>query len=157
MRRAIVLLSILLAAGLFQAWFLAVSPSNFAARNSSGTLTDAYTEALAMGQSSLLIQPDAHSTWESRKFQILDASYFENRVYLCFGITPFAVLMVPWHRLTGTFLSQGACILILTQIGYLMYGCALWLVLRYDPRPTVGWPFPAGVFVTNLRRSTPPA
>ena len=156
MRRAIVLLSILLAAGLFQAWFLDVSPSNIAAKNSSGTLTDAYTEALAMGQSSLLIQPDAHSTWESRKFQILDASYFENRVYLCFGITPFAVLMVPWHRLTGTFLSQGACILILTQIGYLMYGCALWLVLRYDRRPKMDWLLAAGLLATIVGSSTWP-
>jgi hypothetical protein len=121
-----------LAVGLFQAWFLDLGPRNFAARQSTRLLADLYVEGLAKGHSYLSVTQDPHSTAESQKYQTMDVSYYGTRTYVYFGIVPFALLMVPWHFVTGTFMSQAACILILLQLGYLSCGCALFLLFMGD-------------------------
>ncbi len=121
-------------AGISQAWFLGLGPRSLASRQPNHSLTDLYVEGLAKGQSFLPVGPDPNPDWESQKFRILDASYYRTRVYLYFGIVPFVLLLLPWHVLTGTFLSQGACIFIFLQLGYLSYGWALCLIFKGDRR-----------------------
>jgi hypothetical protein len=145
MRRHLLLAVFLCVTAVFQAWFMDLSFVNIAPRHSRGTLTDLYVEGLAKGQSYLRVPTGGEASWESQKFHILDASYYRNRVYLYFGITPFAVLLVPWHLLTGTFLTDGACILIFCQIGYVFLGCSLLQIFREDRRARTDWLFAIGI------------
>ncbi len=154
MRRAIVIAVILLGVGFFQAWFLGLGPGNFAAHESSHSLTDLYVEGLAAGRSDLPVVPESGSTAPIEKYRILDASYYGNRVYLYFGIVPFALLLLPWHAFTGTFLAQGACILVFLQAGYLFYGFALFLALRGDRRLRTDLLLGAGLLVAIVGSGT---
>ncbi len=147
MRRYVFLAILLIAVALFQAWFMGLNVGNFDAHRTRGTLTDLYVEGLAKGQSSLPVPVSDRSTWENQKYRLLDASYYQGRVYLYFGITPFALVAVPWHLLMGTFLSDGACILVFSQMGYLFLGCSLLYIFKDDRRPFLDWLFAAGVSV----------
>jgi hypothetical protein len=140
-----IIAAVLLGVGIFQAWFLGLAPRNLSSRETTHSLTDVYVEGLAKGQSYLPVDQDPNSSWESQKYRILDASYYGKRVYLYFGIVPFVLLMLPWHALTGTFLSQGACIFAFLQAGYLAYAWALCLINRGDRRLRMDLLVAAGV------------
>jgi hypothetical protein len=148
MRRLSIFAAIIFATGFFQAWFMGINLSTIATKHSNGALCDAYTGALASGQSYLRVQPDGPLPPASHKYQILDASYYRDHVYLYFGITPFATLLVPWFKTTGTFLSESMCILVFEQIGYFMYGSALILIFRNDRRTKIDWIFAASLLTT---------
>jgi hypothetical protein len=154
MRRIAILGLIVVAAGFFQAWFMGLSPSSIATRHSNGGLYDAYTQALASEQSYLPAEPEGPSLLANRKYGILDASYYLDRIYIYFGLTPFAILAVPWYKVTGTFLSEGTCILVFEQVGYLMYGFSLIILVRHDRRSRMDYVLAAAFLTTIVASGT---
>ena len=74
-----------------------------------------------------------------RAESLIDASLYNNRYYLYFGIVPAALLLLPYHLLTGSDLSGNTAVLLLVVAGLMVY----WRVFedarrRYFPGiPTV--------------------
>jgi len=99
----------------------------------AGGLTQAYTTALAKGQAHLDATPDArllalpnpYDPRENTGYRLLDVSLYDSRYYLYFGIAPWAVLLVPWFKITGTHLSDAAAIWIFCAVGLFFYTLAL--------------------------------
>ncbi len=129
---------ILFAVAWFQAWFLELRWSNVAHRVSRGDLVDAYVLGLARGDS--YIRAEEASQFTNAGFRgdprlrISDASYFQGRYYIYYGIGPFVTLLVPWFKLTGTFLSSQFCVWLALLVGYIAYAVALWLLARERDR-----------------------
>jgi len=118
------------------AWIVHLSRGDFALRTQD-TLSEVYTDALASGQASLKILPDPHllqvaDPWSPAlaQYHVLDVSYYRGRYFLYFGVTPFLLLLVPWFKLTGAFLSNAAAIWIFCGAGYIAYGLALFRAWR---------------------------
>ena len=101
-------------------------------------LTQAYTTALAAGQSHLRQSPDPRLLALSNPYDpakngglgLLDVSLFQKRYYLYFGIVPWAILLVPWFKITGAHLSDAGAIWIFCSIGFACYGLALLQIWR---------------------------
>ena len=96
------------------------------------------TEALVSGQTYLHLTPDPRlkalpNPWAGGQGipRSHDATYFNDRYYLYFGVTPAIVLSVPWRLLTGTYLSDGACTGIFCTAGFLL---AAWFYRRCKRR-----------------------
>jgi hypothetical protein len=138
-RRALALVTVLAVVGLFQVWFMGLRPSNLTHRIPREDLIDSYVQALASGQSNLIGQREG---WGPR---ILDASYFRGQVYVYYGIGPFVLLLVPWFKLTGTFLSPAVCIVAALLTGYAAQAWTLWTLFREDRRTAIDWLMPAGL------------
>jgi hypothetical protein len=113
---------LVLGAGLlFQVWFLGLTPRGLEIGDAS--LSSAYTEALAHGQSYLRDAPDP-------QHPLLDTSLYHGRHYMYFGIVPFVAFMVPWLKATGAAPSPEAAIIVFSAVGYLAYAGILLLALR---------------------------
>src|ERR1019366_5515136 len=70
---------------------------------------------------------------------LLDASLYKNRYYLYFGIVPAVFLLLPYHLLTGSDLSENTAVLLMLVAGLLVY----WRIFaeacrRYFPGITTG-------------------
>lgn len=118
--------------GAFEWWFLGCH-HGFTHSTSRGDLVDSYVEALASGQSHLLVPP-AKTTDQPEpdpRRRILDASYFQGRYYLYYGILPFVTVLVPWKLVTGTFLHAEVYIGLLLAVGNLLI--ALGFARLYRP------------------------
>ena len=92
------------------------------------------TEAIISGQTHLKLQPDARlkelaNPWAGGQGipRAHDATYFNHRYYLYFGVGPVILLYAPWRILTGTYLSDGAGTGLFCTAGFLL---AVWFYLR---------------------------
>lgn len=118
---------------------LAGLPENGLKAVRSNGLTQAYTSALAAGQAHLQQAPDPGLLALSNPYDpaknaglgLLDVSLYSGRYYLYFGIVPWAVLLVPWFKLTGTHLSDAAAICFFCVGGFLCYAVALFKLWRH--------------------------
>jgi len=90
-----------------------------------------------------------------------DATYFNDRYYLYFGVAPVILLYAPWRLAAGTYLADGAGTGVFCAVGFLL---AVWFFRRCqrrffpDPRPV--WTFVVvltlglGSFVQSELRSS---
>ena len=92
------------------------------------------TAAILDGQTYLKLTPDPRlarlaNPWGGAQGipRAHDASYYNGRYYLYFGVTPVILLLAPWRLLTGTYLSDGAAVGVLLAAGFLL---ASWFFLR---------------------------
>jgi hypothetical protein len=119
-----------------QAWFLGLLQNGFTTSDRSASPTYEYVEALAHGRSYLPLEPhpellaaaDPYAP-EYAKYRYGDRSYYQGRFYWYFGIVPFATLLVPWFKATGTFLTDAAGVWLFSLLGLCAYGgtlCLLW-------------------------------
>lgn len=141
LRRVLVIAlgGIALAAGIvwLQAFVAGVTAAGFIAPPDN-SLTQAYTTALAHGQAHLERTPDPRLLALSNPYDPLqnsglgplDASFYQGRFYLYFGIVPWALLLVPWFKLTGSYLSEGASIWLCCSFGFCCYALAVWEIWR---------------------------
>jgi len=53
--------------------------------------------------------------------RLSDLSYYQNRVYMYFGVAPALVVFIPWHLLTGTWLLQWVAVLGLCVAALLVH------------------------------------
>lgn len=101
-------------------------------------LTQAYTSALAAGQSHLqqspdprlLALPNPYDPAKNGGLGLLDVSLYQQRYYLYFGIVPWVLVLVPWFKITGTHLSDAGAIWIFCSVGFACYGLALFQIWR---------------------------
>ncbi len=85
------------------------------------------TDAITSGQTHLKLVPDPRlaelaNPWGGAQGipRAHDATYFNGKYYLYFGIAPAILLYAPWHLLTGTFLSDGVGTGVFCAVGFLL-------------------------------------
>ena len=85
------------------------------------------TQAIISGQTYLKLQPDERlkeldNPWAGGQGipRAHDATYFNHRYYLYFGVGPVVLLYAPWRILTGTYMSDGAGTGLFCTAGFLM-------------------------------------
>lgn len=100
---------------------------------SDESLSRPYIHALAKWQAHLPISPhpsvlaanDPFTEPEAKQHLLGDASYFEGKYYVYFGIVPFATVLVPWFWLTGVAISPAAAVIFFSLTGCAAYGIML--------------------------------
>jgi putative flippase GtrA len=107
-------------------------------------LYDRLTEGFVAGQTHLKLEPDPRlktlaNPWAGAQGipRAHDATYFNERYYVYFGVAPAVLLLVPWRVLTGTYLPDGGATGFFCTVGFLL---ALWFYRRCQRRffPTLG-------------------
>lgn len=85
------------------------------------------TEAVVHGRTSLSLEPDPRlaqlaNPWAGPQGipRAHDATYFNGKYYLYFGVAPVVLALAPWRIGTGTYLTDSAAILVFIAIGYLL-------------------------------------
>jgi len=118
-------------------------------------LYDRLTEGFVAGQTHLKLEPDPRlktlaNPWAGAQGipRAHDATYFNDRYYVYFGVAPAVLLLVPWRVLTGTYLPDGGATGIFCTVGFLL---ALWFYRRcqrrFFPELGAGWVFAFGLLV----------
>lgn len=116
-------------------------------------LYDRLTEGFVAGQTHLMLVPDPRlktlaNPWAGAQGipRAHDATYFNDRYYVYFGVAPAVVLLVPWRVLTGAFLPDGGATGIFCAAGFLLaLGFYRRCERRFFPSLGVGWIFVFGL------------
>jgi hypothetical protein len=113
------------------------------------------TEALLSGRTYLSLEPDPRlnalpDPWSGAQGvpRAHDATYYNGKYYIYFGVGPVLVLFGPWHLLTGTYLRDGTGTGVFCAAGFLL--AALFYLRfkrRYFPEIAPGWTFLAVVVI----------
>lgn len=118
-------------------------------------LYDRLTEGFVAGQTHLKLVPDPRlktlaNPWAGAQGipRAHDATYFNDRYYVYFGVAPTVVLLVPWRVLTGTFLPDGGATGIFCAAGFLLaLGFYRRCERRFFPGLGAGWIFVFGLML----------
>ncbi|PTY08549.1 hypothetical protein DB347_02925 [Opitutaceae bacterium EW11] len=109
-----------------------------------GGYYESLTEGFLSGQTYFKVAPDPRlaelaNPWAGAQGipRIHDATYFNGRYYLYFGAAPAVCLMVPWHLLTGTYLSEAAAVWLFCAGGFAA-GMLIWDRIRARCLPGLG-------------------
>ena len=120
-----------------QAWLLDLPRTGFLATNPASSFSYQYTDALAQGRSYLALKPDPRLLAAANPYDRehapyirVDLSYYRGHFYLYFGVVPFVLVMVPWFKIAGTFLSDAAVIWLFSILGLCASSAAVWLFWR---------------------------
>lgn len=133
-----------------------------------GAYYELLTDAIVSGQTYLKIAPDPRlktlpNPWGGGQGipRAHDATYFNDRYYIYFGVAPVILLYAPWRLATGTYLADGAGTGVFCAIGFLL---AVWFFRRcqrrFFPEPRPLWTFAVvltlglGSFVQSALRSS---
>lgn len=104
----------------------------------------------------LATMPDPYDPVARGNHGIHDASYYRGKYYIYFGITPVLLLFLPFHVLTGTYLSDHAAVMVFALMGFAM----AWLVVRSIIRahfPATSLALKLGcIWVLGLANMVPP-
>lgn len=91
------------------------------------------TDALLSGQTHLKLEPHPGLAALENPYagaqgvpRLHDATYYQGKYYLYFGVTPVVLLSAPWTLLTGTFLTDTALAWSFTAAGFLVWS-RFWL------------------------------
>ncbi len=114
-----------------------------------GAYYELLTDAIVSGQTHLKIAPDPRlktlpNPWSGGQGipRAHDATYFNDRYYIYFGVAPVILLYAPWRLATGTYLADGAGTGVFCAIGFLL---AVWFFRRcqrrFFPTPRPLWTF----------------
>ena len=98
-----------------------------------------YTERLAAGHVTLSLQPhpellalpNPYDPAANTPFRVMDASLYQGRYYLYFGLTPFVTLLVPWFVATGQHFTNTAAVGIFCAGGFIVYAVLLLQARRH--------------------------
>ena len=115
------------------------------------------TEALLSGRTYLGLEPDPRmktlpDPWAGAQGipRAHDATYYNGRYYLYFGVGPVLLLSAPWHLLTGMYIRDGTATGIFCATGFLLASLFyLRCKRRYFPEAPPWWTF-AAVLVLGL-------
>jgi putative flippase GtrA len=118
-------------------------------------LYDRLTEGFVAGQTHLKLVPDPRlktlaNPWAGAQGipRAHDATYFNDRYYVYFGVAPTVVLLVPWRVLTGTYLPDGGATGIFCAAGFLLVlGFYRRCERRFFTRLGAGWVFVFGLML----------
>lgn len=118
------------------------------------------TEAWYHGQLHYLTTPDPRLADLANPYngyqgvpRLHDASYYRNQYTMYFGVTPVALLQLPWRGLMGTYLADGITTAVFSFLGFAL--AARWLAdlrRRYFPQVGIAWLL---VFLAVLAFGTP--
>ena len=97
---------------------------------------------------------NASYIWDKR-YLSYDMSYYREKLYLYFGVTPALVLFWPYVAFTGHYLSHKDAVVIFYALGFLVAAGLLRAVWRrYFPEVSV-WVATAGILALGLATGTP--
>ncbi|HKB90059.1 MAG TPA: hypothetical protein VKC60_06030 [Opitutaceae bacterium] len=94
----------------------------------------------------LLKLADPYDPEANQPFRLNDASYYQGKYYLYFGLTPAVVLLLPWKLITGHHLAQYWASAFFCSVGYLATLGLIWRIRRVSfPQVSLG-----SLFAINL-------
>jgi hypothetical protein len=88
---------------------------------------------------------DSYDPVQNANYRLHDASYYDGKFYIYYGITPVLVLFWPYFDITGHFLSQKYAVAIFCAVGFLAGAVLVWQ-LRRRCFPSIG----TGVFLSMV-------
>ncbi len=144
-------------------FFFALQPSGGLWQETPAGVYGLVTEAWTAGQLHLLREPepellalpDPYDPAANGPYRLHDASLYDGKYYIYFGASPVAVLLGPWHWLTGTYLTEAAASAVFAYVGFL---AALVLLARarrwLGGADGVGWDL-VGVALAGLGTMVP--
>jgi hypothetical protein len=92
---------------------------------------------------------------EDPRYRLQDFSYAGGRLYLYFGVTPALFLFVPWHLLTGGWLSHWAAAVFLCTVGLLVNLSLVRAIRRRTMPPGPPWTGAACTLILGLGSYAP--
>ncbi|MGA2280317.1 MAG: tetratricopeptide repeat protein [Verrucomicrobiota bacterium] len=96
---------------------------------------------------------NASYIWDD-SYPLLDLSYYREKLYLYFGVTPALVLFWPYAALTGHYLLHKDAVVIFYSLGFLVAAGLLRAVWRrYFPEASV-WVAAVGILTLGLATGT---
>lgn len=146
--------TIAVAAVWFYYWTVG-SPRVFAGRQ-----TDYYNllvEGFQAGQLAMNVTPDPWLGVDNSKVThyLLDASFYQGKYYLYFGVTPAVLLMWPWTAITGHDLPEGVTVALLAMLALGMsLGWLRTLQRHFLPEPPL-WFWPLAVLMLGFGTGYP--
>lgn len=130
------------------AWFYAfmVRASGQLAPGALGDYYPLLVEGLRTGNLHVPVEPDPrlvalsdpYDPAQNHAFRLADASYYKGKYYLYFGITPAAVLMLPYRLLSGQEMKGATAVYVFCLIG-IIAASGVWLALRRRYFPDSRW------------------
>jgi hypothetical protein len=130
---------------LFYLWTATSSNRPFYLRDTSQEFYNQLTDSLAQGHvylaakpsPQLLALPDPYDPAANERFRLHDASLYQGRYYMYFGVAP-AVTLLPWRVLTGKRLSDDIAVTLFSMGGY-VFSCLLLFLLLEASQMRVPW------------------
>jgi len=146
-QRFLLALALAAVASVASYWIADLCNQSLRADRQPTQIVQAYTEALAGGQSYLKEAPDPallalsnpYDPTSNQGRRILDASLFRGHYYIYFGVVPFLSLLVPWYLVTGWHLTMAFAVWFFCAGGLLFYCLAASSLIRRNyPNLSVG-------------------
>ena len=97
--------------------------------------------------------PAANSSYQGAGLH--DTSYYKNKLYLYFGVTPAVVLFWPYAALTGHYLYHKQAVAIFCSVGFLVSVTLLCALQRRYFAEVGGWVVAAGALALGLATGVP--
>jgi hypothetical protein len=131
---------------LFYLWTATSSNRPFHPRDTSQEFYNQLTDSLMQGHTylaakpspQLLALPDPYDPAANERFRLHDASLYQGRYYMYFGVAPAVTLYLPWRVLTGKRLSDDMAVTLFSMGGYVFSYLLLFLLLEAS-RMRVPW------------------
>jgi hypothetical protein len=73
---------------------------------------------------------DPYDPIQNFKYQFHDASYYQGKYYIYYGVAPALILFWPYVAVTGSYLAQKYAVFIFCSAGFLIGAALVWQVRR---------------------------
>jgi hypothetical protein len=73
---------------------------------------------------------DPYDPKQNAKYRLHDASYYNGKYYIYYGITPALILFWPYVALTGQYLAQKYAVAVFCSVGFLLGAALVWQIRR---------------------------
>ena len=84
-----------------------------------------------------------------------DATYFNHHYYLYFGVTPEIVLFLPFHFVTGKFITEATASFVFCVLGFIFSVLLATDIKRWYFKSTPGWVWLMSIFALGLTTMVP--
>jgi hypothetical protein len=73
---------------------------------------------------------DPYDPGQNARYRLHDASYFNGKYYIYYGVTPALILFWPYLALTGHYLAQKYAVAVFCSVGFLIGAALVWGIRR---------------------------
>lgn len=124
--------------GWFYVWTVAPGDWQHLAAKDDASYFNLLVRGMLKGQLSLDVPADPYLATLANPYDpaqraghgLHDASYFRGKYYIYFGVTPVVLLYLPFHLLSGTFITDNYAVMIFSFAGFLLAWATLRAVVR---------------------------
>jgi hypothetical protein len=73
---------------------------------------------------------DPYDPDQNQKYRLHDASYYQGKYYIYYGVAPALILFWPYVAITGSYLAQKYAVVVFCSMGFLLGAALVWQVRR---------------------------